>query len=101
MMVMAIMLVKMTMMMVMIVGMCLQKYDVDVISREFSLPILFYQGKACKSQTICSQTGISIVWRCHVLLPTLWFRKCFIENADTLPKAQRIRELSAFVEVFK
>ena len=31
--------------MVMIVGMCLQKYDVDVISREFSLPSLFYQEK--------------------------------------------------------
>ena len=44
-MVMMIMLVKMTMMMVMIVGMCLQKYDVDVISQEISLPILFYQEK--------------------------------------------------------
>ena len=36
-------------------------------------PASFIKKKTCKSLTICSQAGISIVWRCHVLLPSMRF----------------------------
>ena len=53
--------------------------------------LLFYQGKTCKTQTICSQTGISIVWRCHVLLPTLWFIILSTNHfTSSLDKASRL-----------